>query len=190
MYIEPSAGSSLPIDIAEMALPQRSASRPPAPQDDVVGALSQWGLSQLAGQAPSLLEKLGGPLAGWAGRGLEKVSSALSQVGGKALDALGGAGKLVGGALSVLSGKLDTAKMLHVALSFVPVIGQAYAAISSLPFVGPLVGKIVGTVAKVLDRIPIVKDLLKGVAKVANGIGKAVGGFFKKVGGFLKGLFK
>jgi hypothetical protein len=165
----------------------------------------QVGKGLLEKYGPKLLEKAG--LGAIAKNGLE---DALGELGKKGLDKiatglfgkaapqvlakLGTVGKVAGKVMSVMqNGKLTVADAMKVAISCIPGWGQAFAAISSLPVVGPIIDKVLGGVAGVIKKIPVVGPLVKGVVgtvgKFVGGVGKAVKGVVKGIGSFFKKLF-
>jgi len=163
---------------------------------NIIGAIGKFALGNMKSLAggilgqfgPDAMKNVASNIFSWAkDSGLGKIGMGiLDKIGGGILGKLGGPGKITSGILSALNGDFNPGKMLQVGLACAPGIGPVYAALSSLPVVGPLLNNVVSGIGKVLGNVPIVGPLLKGVGKVAGaivkGVGKAAGAVAKGVG--------
>ncbi len=159
---------------------------------------------KLADLGKNLLGKLGNGFLGKAGNGIMNLigkgkgalsslgslgKGLLGKLGGGVLNKLGGIGNIASGALSLLNGKFDTAKALKIAMNFIPVVGPALGVLSNVPVVGPVINKLVGGIAKVVNKIPGVAPLVKGIGKIGGAIGKGIKKIGKSILGGAKKLF-
>jgi hypothetical protein len=161
----------------------------------VQGKLTEWGKGLLNKVGSPLLKKAGGKLLDFIGGSKlgQLGGKFLDKIGGKVLDKMGGFGKIASGALSLLNGKLDTKKLLQMGMNFIPGVGPLLSGLSAIPGVGKIFDKVLGGVAKVIEKIPGVGALVKGLGKVGGVIGKGVGKVVdgvKKVGKKLLGGVK
>ncbi len=143
--------------------------------DFLKGKLSDWGKQLLGKLGNGFLGKAGKAILDFIGKGKslgDLGKSLLSKFGGKILDKLGGVGKIADSVLSILNGKFDATKALKLALNFIPGVGPILGALSNMPIVGKVFDKVLGAVGKVLNKIPIVKNIFKGINKIGGAIGK------------------